>query len=158
MIIFGTNSKKKQIGQGEFFCPHCQQQRRYTRHSARPHFSLYFIPLIPIGEATEYIQCTTCQTAFDVSVLNQTALIPPPDLAGLLNTLPERLNNGAPVEYLVRDLTAAGLDLDVAMKTIASHLDGHTRMCETCALSYAPSVKVCSSCGKELGSSASLVL
>jgi hypothetical protein len=150
MIIFGTSSKKKEIGQGEFFCPHCQQQRRYTRHSARPHFSLYFIPLVPIGNATEYIQCETCQRAFDVTVLDHHAPVPSQDLATLLNTIPERLHNGVPVEYLVRDLTAVGLDLDVALKNIASHLDGHTRQCEACGLSYAPDVAVCSSCGEPL--------
>lgn len=150
MIIFGTKSKNKEIGQGEFFCPHCQGQRKYTRHTSRPHFSLYFIPLVPIGDTTEYIQCVTCQTAFAVNVLDQKAPAPTQNLATLLNSIPERLADGVPVEYIVRDLTAVGLDLDVALKNIAANLDGHTRQCEACALSYAPEIEVCSSCGEEL--------
>ncbi len=146
MIIFGANPRNKTLGEGEFYCPRCQAQRRYLHRSSRPHFSLYFVPLFPIGKETEYVQCQTCGAAFEPAVLRNRPPEPLPDLAALLNTIQRRLEAGSPVEYLLRDLTAAGLNYDVARANIEAGLGPQRRRCESCGLTYAPVVAVCSEC------------
>jgi hypothetical protein len=153
MIIFGTRVRHKVLGEGQFFCPKCQAQRHYQHKKASRYFALYFVPVIPMGELSEYIECQTCGAAFEPRVLQMEA---PPlrpaaaDLATQLNTLPDRLAAGVPVEYLIRDLTAAGLDRDLALDMTTRHLGETRKTCAACGLSYAASVKVCAECGQAL--------
>jgi hypothetical protein len=150
MIIFGTRPKYKTIAEGQFFCPHCQQTRSYLHKKATRYFTLYFIPVIPMGDLGEFIECQTCHTMFEPSARQSKRPSTPPraDLARLLNTLDERLKNGEPVEYLVRDLTASGLDRDVAMQMLNGKLTGGHKTCNTCNLTYAANVERCASCGQ----------
>ncbi|NWG17364.1 MAG: zinc-ribbon domain-containing protein [Chloroflexi bacterium] len=150
MIIFGTSARTKTIGEGLFYCPNCQETRRYELKQARQFFSLYFIPLIPLGEAGRFVLCQTCGMAFQPDVLNMKPQEKPPDLAGLINTAKARLEGGYPVEYLVRDLTAAGLDREVAWATINAVVGVGRRTCPNCRLSYAATVTVCPECGHSL--------
>ncbi len=151
MIIFGTRAKTTDLDEGEFFCPMCQARRRYVHKQARPHFALYFIPLFPVGQGTEFVECQTCGRAFEPGVL---ALQPPerkPDLARLLNTIKPQLAAGAPIEYVLRDLTANGLDFEVARGAVEAQLDGPARSrCAACGLAYAPTVTTCAACGGAL--------
>lgn len=151
MIIFGIRAKKEKVGEGEFFCPFCGAKRHYTRLRAKRYFSLYFIPLIPMGDLGEFVECQSCHKTFNVDVLMLKAPdAPPMNAAQLLNKAGELLNNGTPVEFLVRDLTAAGLDLDVALRTIHTMLTGKPQRCNACDLTFVPSVKSCSQCGAPL--------
>jgi hypothetical protein len=75
---------------------------------------------------------------------------PRTDLAQLLNTLDEHLRNGEPVEYLARDLTARGLDREVALQMINAKLTSGRKTCNSCSLTYAANVESCASCGQQL--------
>lgn len=156
MIIFGLRVRHKTLGEGEFFCPKCQAKRAYHHKRATRYFALYFVPLIPVGTLGEYIECQACGTAFEPAVLNAkgpaTRPLPPVNLAALLNGLADRLKTGVPVEYLMRDLTAAGLDRDVALKMIEPHLSAGRKTCPTCNLTYAASVTTCAECHHPLPS------
>jgi hypothetical protein len=146
MIIFGTRARTKIVGEGEFFCPSCRGKRRYQHKEGRPYFALYFIPIFPVGEGRSYVECQTCGTAFDPAVLQ---MEPPARKAGLaeqLNTIRERLEQGAPVEYVVRDLTTAGLDFDVARGTVESQVGAGRKVCNACGLAYVSSVNKCAVC------------
>lgn len=154
MIIFGTRPKHKVLGEGQFFCPRCQAQRTYTHKQATRYFTLYFIPVVPVGKMGEFIECQGCGTAFEMQVLQQK-----PDrssrqvalsLTQMINTIPARLRAGTPVEYLVRDLTAAGLDRDAALKLVTPHLSAGRRTCTNCGLNYDPEVTTCSECGQSI--------
>lgn len=153
MIIFGTRSKTRTVDEGRFFCPRCNAERAYQRKQARPYFALYFIPVFPVGQGSEYIECQTCGMAFEPGVLQMTLPGPRQDLAGMMNTIRSRLEQGVPVEYVIRDLTAAGLEYDVARAAVNAQVGPERSVCQTCGLAYVPGVKVCAECQGALQSS-----
>jgi transcription elongation factor Elf1 len=154
VIIFGTRVRHKVIGEGQFFCPKCQARRAYKHKRASRYFALYFVPLIPMGQLGEFVECQACGTAFEPGVLQMKAPVQPRPaqggLAQMLNTLQTRLDGGTPVEFLLRDLTAAGLDRDVALEMIAKHLSDGRKTCSTCGLTYAATATTCAECHQPL--------
>lgn len=157
-IIFGTRVRHQEIGEGQFYCPKCRAQRSYKHKRATRYFSLYFVPLIPFGKLSEFVECQTCGVAFEPAVLQargpvsarHQATPPTASLPQLINTLPDRLKAGTPVDYLVRDLTAAGVDRDAALAMVTPHLGDGQTTCPACGLSYAVSVAACAECGRGL--------
>lgn len=152
MIIFGTRPRTKTVDSGQFNCPQCRAQRRYELKEARPYFTLYFLPVFPVGEARQFVECEACGTAFTPDVLDYDLPEVPPDLATLLNRLPELLAGGQPVEYAIRDLTAAGLELDVARQMVEGQLAAGRKACRACGLTYVASVARCTQCGASVES------
>lgn len=149
-IIFGTKVKTEAISEGEFFCPACQARRRYVRKRGKNYFALYFIALFPIGEGSEFIECQQCGRSYNVDVLKQKLSKPQPEVAKLLNMVKTRLENGYPVEYMVRDLTDDGIDLDVARNIIHMAVGDRRKICPQCELTYAPNVLGCADCDRTL--------
>jgi predicted nucleic acid-binding Zn ribbon protein len=151
MIIFGTRPRMKTIGSGTFYCPKCQTTRNYERKQGKNYFTLYFVPIFPVGDLGEFIECQTCHTTFETDVLK---LKPPPpklDLPTMLNGLKFNLESGQPVEYILRDLVSAGLERDIALNNIKTAIGDQRRHCPKCGLSYATNVNVCSECNEPLG-------
>lgn len=70
MIIFGTKGLKFTISEGNFECPQCDAPRRYKFKKVTRYFTLYFIPLIPLGKLGEYVECQTCKGTFIPKVLD----------------------------------------------------------------------------------------
>lgn len=70
MIIFGSRTINSTAGAGVFHCPRCSMQRPYKHKNAKRFFTLYFIPLIPIGSAGEFIECGACAGTYGVEVLS----------------------------------------------------------------------------------------
>ena len=64
VIIYGTKPKSTRIDEGTFFCPVCEAERTYDLFSVRTYFTLYFIPLFPVGSGDEHIQCENCSGTF----------------------------------------------------------------------------------------------
>lgn len=154
-FIAGTKNKKQTVGQGQFFCPHCQTQRQYERKTIQPHFSLYFIPILPIGEKQEIIECMTCHMQFVPRVLdiNSAKKKKSLELSDMINRLGDILRGGKPIEYLVRDMVVAGLDNDAAWKLVHAEIGDRTVTCPECQLTYADNVTTCSECERELKTS-----
>ena len=69
MIIFGTRGVTSTKETGPFNCPFCGDQRAYSRKSVRRFFTLYFIPIIPLDEVGQYIECLTCKQQYNEEVL-----------------------------------------------------------------------------------------
>jgi len=69
-IIFGTRGVSSTKEQGNFHCPQCEQQRAYKHKKVTRFFTLYFIPLIPLGKIGEYVECQTCKGTFIPNVKN----------------------------------------------------------------------------------------
>ena len=151
-IVFGTKTKTEDVGGGEFFCPSCQTKRKFTRKRAKNYFALYFVALFPLNEAGEFIECQHCGRSYNPEVLKQKLSKPQPDVARLLQNVKTRLENGYPVEYMVRDLTDDGLDLDVARNTIEMAIGKQRKTCPDCDLTYAPNVMGCADCDRALRS------
>jgi len=69
-IIFGTRGINSTIKQGDFLCPQCATERQYKHKKVTRFFTLYFIPLIPLGKAGEFVECQTCKGTFVPGVLD----------------------------------------------------------------------------------------
>ncbi len=149
LIIFGTKPRTTTVDKGKFYCPNCSvekgDQRQYERKKVRNYFSLYFVPVIPLGAGQEFIECQFCENAWQPDVLDMVfkpkRRIAP--LADQLNTLEQRLRDGTPVEYAVADLTAAGLDRDVALQNVQRVIGDTRKHCPDCGLTYADNVEQC---------------
>lgn len=70
MIIFGTTGIKSTIKEGNFLCPQCATEKKYKHKKVNKFFTLYFIPLIPLGSAGDYVECQTCKGTFVSRVLD----------------------------------------------------------------------------------------
>jgi uncharacterized tellurite resistance protein B-like protein len=70
MIIFGTRGVTYSAGSGEFFCPRCRAEASYSQKRVRRFFTLYFIPLIPLDQLGEYVECGQCRGTFELTVLD----------------------------------------------------------------------------------------
>ncbi len=64
MIIYGARTCTSSAGSGEFHCPRCGPRRQFSLMVAKRYFTLYFIPLFPIGSAGEYLECLSCRGTF----------------------------------------------------------------------------------------------
>ncbi|MEO5901666.1 MAG: zinc ribbon domain-containing protein [Ilumatobacteraceae bacterium] len=74
IFIFGFRGRwsKRQHETGEFFCPRCGGDRSWVATVLRRWFTLFFIPIFPVGKVVaDEVQCTTCQTRFDREALQQ---------------------------------------------------------------------------------------
>ncbi|MBN1429725.1 MAG: zinc-ribbon domain-containing protein [Anaerolineae bacterium] len=156
MIIFGTRVRHKHIGEGEFFCPKCQANRRYAHKQAVRSFTLYFIPIFPIQQLGEFIECQTCGVTLEPAA-RQTRQKPAArlpsaqqDLGSMMNSIKSRLDKGFPVEHMIRELTAANLDLEIARGAVQGAIGKNVKVCEKCNLAYSPAAGQCAECGREL--------
>lgn len=52
-----------------FVCPVCQCDSACDHKRVRRFFTLYFIPIIPLGTAAEYVECKKCGKAFEPEAL-----------------------------------------------------------------------------------------
>jgi uncharacterized tellurite resistance protein B-like protein len=68
-IIFGTRGVTMNKGEGQFHCPTCGPMA-YKHKGVRCFFTLYFIPLIPLHQLGEYVECQQCQGTYQVDILN----------------------------------------------------------------------------------------
>lgn len=151
MIIFGTKAKYKTIGKGVFYCPHCQTERNYERKQGKNYFALYFIPIIPMGDIGEFIECQRCGRTYSPDVLKFKPSVPPQtDAARMLNDIKAKLDRGMSVEYVVSELTVQGLDRDIAQNMVTMVIGDKRKECPGCGLTYAASVGRCTECGTAL--------
>lgn len=71
ILIWGLRARAKALSTGEFFCSHCGTDRSYVLQQIRRWFTLFFIPLFPVGKPLgEQVKCSTCGTRFSPDVLN----------------------------------------------------------------------------------------
>lgn len=70
MIIFGMRGVSSTIESGHFDCPQCEQEEEYKLKKSTRFFTLYFIPLIPLGKLGEYVECQYCKGTFIPNILD----------------------------------------------------------------------------------------
>lgn len=70
MIIFGWRGITYVKNRGTFYCPQCNGEQAYERKRVRRFFTLYFIPVIPLSLAGEFIECRGCGGSFRENVLS----------------------------------------------------------------------------------------
>lgn len=64
MIIYGTRTSESTIGQGGFDCPRCRTPQGFRHVVMKRWFTLYFIPVIPLGQVGEQVECLGCCSRF----------------------------------------------------------------------------------------------
>lgn len=69
IIIYGTRGMTSTGGIGNFHCPSCGECS-YRHQKVRRWFTLFFIPLIPLDVAGEYIECNQCFGTYELEVLS----------------------------------------------------------------------------------------
>ena len=70
MIIFGWRTRESTTGSGTFTCPHCRTSQVYRHVTYRRWFTLYFLPVIPLGRLGEQLECQGCLRCFAPQVLD----------------------------------------------------------------------------------------
>jgi uncharacterized tellurite resistance protein B-like protein len=76
MIIWGSRGRTSVVQEGQFHCPRCRSNQPYALKRVQRWFTLYFIPIFPMGVLGEYAECAQCQTTWKTEVLTAG---PPPD-------------------------------------------------------------------------------
>ncbi len=74
MILIGTMEWASTRLKGMFICPNCGSNQAFRLRASRPFLTLYFIPVLPIGGLTEYVQCMNCKNSFETIVLSNRML------------------------------------------------------------------------------------
>src|SRR5690348_2244187 len=69
MIIYGYRNRERELGTGNFYCSKCEVQRPYRHKKLVRYFTLFFIPLFPLGTLSEYVECQVCGRAYTTEVL-----------------------------------------------------------------------------------------
>ena len=146
IIIWGTRGITSTVEDGEFHCPRCDERNEYKLKQVRPFFTLFFLPIFPIGGAQRYVECGQCGTPFEADVLNYE---PPTEAQRMLGRVYEELKTGTSLEVGRHKLVNAGMDADEADKALAAMCEGEPARC-LCGKRFHPSVRQCSECGADL--------
>jgi|TARA_B110000208_G_C11761332_1_gene427030 tellurite resistance protein len=70
MIIWGSKGRTTTITSGEFYCPDCKDYKPYNHQKVKRWFTLYFIPVFPLSDLGEYIECSGCKATYKNNVLD----------------------------------------------------------------------------------------
>lgn len=71
LIIWGFRIRFRTTATVEFFCPCCGGDRHGDLRTARRWFAAFWIPLVPLKEVGQVVECTTCRTRFDPAAASQ---------------------------------------------------------------------------------------
>lgn len=67
----GTKIRTKVLRALVFACPTCRVDRDGVLLGLRRWFTIFFLPVIPMGQAGQVVRCDTCGSTFDPAVLDQ---------------------------------------------------------------------------------------
>ena len=70
-LIAGLTTRNSTVDTGTFHCPVEGGTRRYRRMRARRWFTVFFIPLFPLGQRREWLQCLGCGSVIGTDVLDR---------------------------------------------------------------------------------------
>ena len=153
IIIFGTKVRYKTIAAGQFYCPQCKTKRDYELRQARNYFALYFIPIVPLGKAGEFVTCLTCGTNFQPDVLSMPVPSNTP-IDRLAREAQADLDSGTPIEMTRQKLINTGLSRDLVEQVMAQAAGADRKRCPADGLTYRSNVQRCAQCGAQLEPSA----
>jgi hypothetical protein len=76
MIVYGYRHKEIEQNTGIFQCPSCGEQRAYKRMKIVRYFTLFFIPLFPLGTTGEFVECQVCRRKYQPDILSAAGSFP----------------------------------------------------------------------------------
>jgi len=74
-FIIGLTTRTATVDSGMFFCPNEGGNRAYRHLRMRRWFTLFFLPLIPLGQQGELVECQSCGVAYDPDVIRRSRAI-----------------------------------------------------------------------------------
>jgi predicted RNA-binding Zn-ribbon protein involved in translation (DUF1610 family) len=143
IIIWGSRGLTSTRGSGTFYCPRCDSEADYALKQVRPFFTIYFIPLFPIGAAQRYVECHSCGGTFKEEVLD---MGPPTEGQRALTQLYQDLQTGSSLEDAEARLVSLGLEKDRAREVVEEMTEGDTWACPACGDRYLKAVRRCTRC------------
>lgn len=115
MIIWGSRTSNKTISNGPFHCPRCGPDKTYEKIEVRRWFTLYFIPLIPMGTEGTFIKCRMCAGTFDTSAIHYDPVVARNEFQAKLDVVL--------VQSLLVLAAVEGPVTEDTMQRIVSHMD-----------------------------------
>jgi len=146
IILFGSRGVTSTVEQGDFYCPQCDRREEYDLKQVRPFFTLFFIPIFPIGGGQRYVECLGCGGTFKERVLDYE---PPSETDRLVAQFYNELKTGTSLEVIQQKLVNGGMETEKAEEILLSMCDGRPLRC-SCGRRYHPQVPKCSECGADL--------
>ena len=73
-FIAGLKTRNSTVDRGRFRCPNEGAERGYRHVRARRWFTLFFIPLIPLGTNGEWVRCEGCGAIYGPDVVRRHAI------------------------------------------------------------------------------------
>lgn len=146
-ILFGWRTVEWR-SEGEFHCQICREKRSYSLIKSARYFHIFFIPIVPLEEPKEAVECHECGRQFEKSALSHNPGPSPKER--LLARVIDELAAGKSVEEVRDKLTQPGLSADLLQRAIERALDGSVRTCERCRLHFSKSARICKECGDAL--------
>lgn len=98
MIIYGYRSRNKVMGQVPYVCPQCKRNGYHTVVRTSRHFTLFWIPLIPVGSTTT-ARCNLCGFQEKVDNKQADALLAQPQPAAAPQMPQQGYPGGNPSGY-----------------------------------------------------------
>lgn len=68
IFIWGSRGRAKSIEQADFFCPDCNSRQDMDLMHVKNWFTLYWIPIFPMGDLGKYVECRRCKSTFNERV------------------------------------------------------------------------------------------
>lgn len=124
MIIYGTRGKNLEVDSGDFTCPRCATEQAYKHIEVKNYFTLYFIPLIPMGKAGEYIECEGCGGTYAPEILTYDPEVEREEMATTFRRLSVLFlldvnRCTSPTLKAVQEIVSDTMDFDVEREDIA---------------------------------------
>jgi tellurite resistance protein len=71
MILFGKNKGfASSLKKGDFHCPNCESNQSFELKRVRKFFTLYHVPIIPLAQLGDYVECLACRDTYKPKVLD----------------------------------------------------------------------------------------
>jgi zinc-ribbon family len=147
IILIGSKGKTTSVAHGQFFCPHCLGTQPYERKKVINYFTLYFIPLFPTHQLSEYVTCQVCRSSYPTTVLERSVK---PGAQEVVATARAQLEAGHAAQSIVNGLLEAGSSPQDAALAIYAAADRKLSVCNNCRWLYAGNLAYCSNCGLKL--------
>ena len=148
MIIIGVKDRARTVDHGTFTCPHCQSTRPFEKKRSKLYFSLFFVPILPLKELGEFIECQHCMTRYSVDILTR-----PHPSSAIKHRIPAvkaDLESGTPLEMARQKLINEGYAPGFAGDLVEEAVGDHRQHCPDCRLTYSANNTFCAVCGGRL--------
>ena len=117
LLIWGWKARFKTLREGMFHCPSCGADRHYRLRQARRWFTFFWIPVIPLQQLGEFVECSSCQSSYNEGVLTL------PTTAQLSDNL-SIATRGLAVAMVTADGSVEPSERERAIELIRSSLGG----------------------------------